>query len=102
MTAPVRGCTGKVEFSTFAKAARAAQNLRRRSDDAHVAAYHCNHCNRFHVGEDDTGGKAMRGRSRVMRASKALTLAQFRALFAAAAADEQPQGEEREQPAFKD
>lgn len=95
MTAPVRGCTGKVEFSTFAKAQRAARNLRRRQDDAMVAAYHCQHCNRFHVGEDDTGGRLRRGRPRVIRGSQAVTLAQFKALFAEAA-DEQPQPEGEE------
>lgn len=93
MNAPLRGCTGKVAFGTFAKAARAARNLRRRIDSSQVAAYHCLHCNGYHVGEDDTGGRLRRGRARVVRGSQAVTLAQFRALFAEAA-DDQPQGDD--------
>lgn len=92
MNAPIRGCTGKVAFGTFAKAARAAQSLRRRQDDAHVAPYHCQHCNGYHVGEDDTGGRLRKGRARVVRGTQAVTLAQFKAMFAEAA-DDRPEGE---------
>lgn len=93
MTGPVRGCTGKVSFGTFAKAARAARNIRRRYDGAdRVAAYHCQHCNGHHIGEDDTGGKRRPGRERVVFVRQAITLAQFKAMFADEA-DERPQGE---------
>lgn len=100
MTTPIRGCTGKFEFATFARAQRAARTLRRRDEAAHVAPYHCQHCNRYHIGEDDTGGRLRKGRPRVVRGSQAVTRAQLRALIAAALDEqtEQPQGEDRDPP----
>lgn len=45
------GCTGKRHFSRFAQAAKAAKRRRRMDGGAHVEAYHCRHCDGFHIGE---------------------------------------------------
>lgn len=46
------GCTGKRQFARFGQAARAAKRRRRMDGGAHVEAYHCRHCNAFHIGEN--------------------------------------------------
>lgn len=50
MTTHVIGCTGKKAFDTFTQATKAAKRLNRR-DRGHTEAYHCCHCNDFHIGE---------------------------------------------------
>lgn len=58
MAAPhVTGCTGKKRFTRFGTADQAAVRMRRNDDDAHVEAYHCKHCNGFHLGEARAHGK---------------------------------------------
>lgn len=42
-------CQGKVSFSTYARADKAAQGLRRNKGDV-VHAYRCGQCGGFHVG----------------------------------------------------
>lgn len=54
------GCTGKRQFSRFGQAARAAKRRRRHDGGAHVEAYHCRHCNAFHIGEARDYGKRRR------------------------------------------
>ena len=51
------GCTGKREFGTFTQAKRGAVRLNRRDQGAHVEAYHCKFCHRFHVGEARSYGR---------------------------------------------
>lgn len=46
---PKHGCTGKLAFLQFAEADRRAKRIRERTGDP-VAAYHCRHCHRYHVG----------------------------------------------------
>lgn len=58
MTETIRaGCTGKSAFDQFAQAAHAAKRRNRQSSDAHLEAYHCKHCNHYHVGESRTYGQ---------------------------------------------
>ena len=45
------GCSGKRQFAKFCQAARAAKHRNRTDGDAHLEAYHCKHCQGFHVGE---------------------------------------------------
>ena len=54
------GCTGKRQFARFGQAARAAKRRRRMDGGAHVEAYHCRHCNAFHIGEARDYGKRRR------------------------------------------
>jgi hypothetical protein len=49
-TRHITGCTGKKSFQTFTQAAKAAKRLNLR-DRGHTEAYHCLHCNDFHIGE---------------------------------------------------
>jgi hypothetical protein len=51
------GCTGKAVFIRFDQAERAATRRNRKDGGAHVEAYHCRHCHRFHVGENRQYGK---------------------------------------------
>lgn len=51
------GCTGKHRFEGFIEARGAAKRLKKRDDGGHLHAYHCKHCNAFHVGENRTHGK---------------------------------------------
>ena len=51
MTVHKNGCTGKASFTTFARADLRAKRMRQRKESAHVEAYHCRHCHRFHIGE---------------------------------------------------
>jgi hypothetical protein len=53
----VAGCTGKRCFTRFSLAAAAAKRRRRKDGGAHVEAYHCTHCNQFHVGEARAHGR---------------------------------------------
>ena len=46
------GCTGKRQFARFCQADKAAKRRRRLDGGAHVEAYHCRHCNGFHIGEN--------------------------------------------------
>lgn len=48
----IAGCSGKVVFQTFTKAASTAKRMRKTNRDCHVEAYHCLHCQKFHVGEN--------------------------------------------------
>jgi hypothetical protein len=48
----VRGCGGKRAYESFTVAERMAKRTNRGREDAHVEAYHCRHCNHFHVGEN--------------------------------------------------
>ena len=48
------GCSGKVQFLTFTKAASTAKRMRKTNRECHVEAYHCQHCQHFHVGENRT------------------------------------------------
>lgn len=57
MSAPVRGCYGKKQYVGFINAALVAKHINRKDDHAHVAAYHCRHCNHFHVGENPMHGR---------------------------------------------
>lgn len=43
------GCTGKSKFLTFSQAARTAKHMTKRSDVG-LDAYHCVHCDQYHVG----------------------------------------------------
>lgn len=47
----VTGCTGKKHFTRFALARAAAKRSNRHDHGRHLEAYHCRHCNGFHVGE---------------------------------------------------
>ena len=51
------GCTGKKQFLRFTQADQAAKRRRRLDNGAHVEAYHCKHCNSFHVGEARSYGR---------------------------------------------
>lgn len=51
------GCTGKAQFTTFTKAASTAKRMRKYDGDCHVEAYHCLHCQHFHVGENKSYGR---------------------------------------------
>jgi len=51
-TLHIIGCTGKIRFQSFFIARTSARKLNQRSKGAHVEAYHCTHCNGFHVGEN--------------------------------------------------
>jgi hypothetical protein len=53
----IAGCSGKVQFLTFTKAASTAKRMRKGNRDCHVEAYHCLHCQKFHVGENRSYGK---------------------------------------------
>lgn len=53
----VTGCTGKKVFVRFTHADRAAKRRNRSDAGAHLEAYHCQHCNRFHVGEARAHGR---------------------------------------------
>lgn len=55
--AHVVGCTGKKRFVRFGTADRAATRMRRNDDESHCEAYHCKHCNGFHLGEARAYGK---------------------------------------------
>ena len=61
MTNPIdnfkSGCSGKVQFPTFTKAASTAKRMRKGNRDCHVEAYHCLHCQHFHVGENNNYGR---------------------------------------------
>ena len=57
------GCTGKQEFATFAQAKRRARIINNR-DTGHLEAYHCTHCNRFHVGGNRNYGRRDRRKDR--------------------------------------
>jgi hypothetical protein len=46
------GCSGKVQFISFTKAEKTAKRMRKGNRDCHVEAYHCQHCQKFHVGEN--------------------------------------------------
>lgn len=48
----VAGCTGKKVFLTFTKAASVAKRMRKTNRECHVESYHCQHCQKFHVGEN--------------------------------------------------
>jgi len=48
----IAGCTGKVGFISFTKAATVAKRMRKGNRECHVEAYHCQHCQHFHVGEN--------------------------------------------------
>lgn len=50
-TAHKVGCTGKRPFARFCQDDAAAKRRRRKDGGAHVEAYHCRHCDAFHVGE---------------------------------------------------
>lgn len=52
MTRHFAGCTGKKSFERFNQAENAARRRNRHDGDAHLEAYHCRHCNRFHIGEN--------------------------------------------------
>lgn len=56
----VTGCTGQKQYERFCQAENAAKYINRRDDGAHIAAYHCRHCNLFHVGENREYGKRRR------------------------------------------
>jgi len=43
------GCTGKTKFLTFSQASKRAKIMTKRSECG-LDAYHCTHCNQFHVG----------------------------------------------------
>lgn len=46
-----KGCTGKSPFLTHSQAMETAKRMRNKHDSAQpVEAYHCVHCNRYHVG----------------------------------------------------
>lgn len=50
----VKGCTGKQAFLSHDQAAPVAQRMRRKYETGcAVEAYHCVHCNRWHVGQAD-------------------------------------------------
>lgn len=51
------GCTGKRSFTQFTLADQAATRRNRKDGGAHVEAYHCRHCNSFHVGEARSHGR---------------------------------------------
>lgn len=53
----VVGCTGKVRFTGFRQAARAAKRLRQKDNGAHVEPYACKWCHGCHVGESRSYGK---------------------------------------------
>ena len=44
------GCTGKVALRNFKIAQREARSMNRDREGLAVTAYHCRHCNKFHVG----------------------------------------------------
>lgn len=48
------GCTGKQQFERFTQAAKVAKRRNRMDGGAHLEAYHCTHCNGFHIGESRT------------------------------------------------
>ncbi len=53
----VTGCSGKRKFERFTQAEHAAKRRNRKDGGAHLEAYHCTHCNRFHVGEARSHGR---------------------------------------------
>lgn len=48
----VAGCTGKMAFNTFTRAGKVAKRMRQFDHGCHVEPYHCQHCQKFHVGEN--------------------------------------------------
>jgi hypothetical protein len=60
MTTHKVGCTGKKAFIDFRKAQERAKVLNRKQEDAHVEAYHCQHCNCHHIGEARSYGHRRR------------------------------------------
>lgn len=52
------GCSGKKPLDSFERARGVAERMNRRDGDAHLVAYHCRHCGRYHVGESREYGKA--------------------------------------------
>jgi len=63
----IAGCTGKRSFERFHQAAVAAKRRRRMDGGAHVEAYHCRHCNQFHVGEAMSHGQRDRRKDQAMK-----------------------------------
>lgn len=53
----VVGCTGKKRFVLFTTADKAAKRQRRRDDGEPCEAFHCSHCNGFHLGAARAHGK---------------------------------------------
>lgn len=52
------GCSGKVKFATYKQADRSAKVMRQNHErGCHVEAYHCKHCQHFHVGEPRDYGR---------------------------------------------
>lgn len=47
------GCYGKITFSTYASARKAAIRMRRKKDDV-VEEYKCRECSGYHVGHPST------------------------------------------------
>lgn len=58
--APKTGCTGKRAFARFSQATHVAKRRNRKDGGAHVEAYHCRHCDQFHVGEARSYGQRRR------------------------------------------
>jgi hypothetical protein len=56
MKGHVTGCTGKSAFTSWSEANKRARRMRK-LHKGHVEAYHCLHCNSFHVGEARSYGK---------------------------------------------
>lgn len=44
-------CVGKEKFQTHAEAVKAAENHRRRRK-GRITSYRCEHCGKFHIGND--------------------------------------------------
>lgn len=53
----IPGCTGKLQIDTFKRASDRAAKMRKRDGGAHVEAYLCRHCHKFHVGEARSYGR---------------------------------------------
>jgi hypothetical protein len=49
MNKRIYGCIGKTTFETYQKAAKQARTSARRHD-TQLTAYHCQVCNKYHVG----------------------------------------------------
>lgn len=65
MTAPrkLAACDGKVAFSTWADAERAAKRRRRNADGVSIAPYHCRDCGKVHLGT----GEPVRDQAKLAR-----------------------------------